>query len=489
MSRELQSAMGGGGEALCAGGRSYSLDSISSRSQGSGHSQDSATPRPVLTGHMHENLGPRVTEGTDQTQRPFGIPNGCPARPEPPVPPPKPPLKRRSLSVCRYTLSDGEEEEVVRDAAGSGALGSYATLTRRPGRCTLPNGQSERKVLRSQSFAVRARRKGPPPPPPKRLSSMSSAEAPAAEGHSSVKSMAARLEELGGAAGVGPSGAVHTQVSESEGRRRTVSESAAGLGGRLSVPLAARREDEERKEEAASQHSSSESLPFAEEGNLTIKQRPKPPGAKPEPETKPLSGARLQTGVKPQPGAKPNIGPKPQPRATDPGPIAELDFHLEESDTVKRRPKVREAGCPQEESLEHPQSDFQPREPLTEEPRPPARETVGTRVTEVEWRLLSSERGREVITETGSAAPVGSQSYLVVSGPQLVLQKPAWGVSSPAPLAGSVLWGIEAGAHADVKGRTPLPDAAPNADLGARGYTSLLHNPEGSGAEDEGRNR
>lgn len=57
-----------------------------------------------------------------------------------------------------------------------------------------------------------------------------------------------------------------------------------------------------------SRGSSGEGLPFAEEGNLTIKQRPKP------------------------------AGPAPRETALPVG----LDFNLTESDTVKRRPRCRE---------------------------------------------------------------------------------------------------------------------------------------------------
>ncbi|XP_010119789.1 PREDICTED: caskin-2 [Chlamydotis macqueenii] len=81
--------------------------------------------------------------------------------------------KKRSHSLHRYALSDGEHEE---EDGTTSTLGSYATLTRRPGRGQMPRAclQADAKVTRSQSFAIRAKRKGPPPPPPKRLSSVSS---------------------------------------------------------------------------------------------------------------------------------------------------------------------------------------------------------------------------------------------------------------------------------------------------------------------------
>ncbi|KAM4691392.1 caskin-2 [Rhinophrynus dorsalis] len=486
LSRELQSALTRGGETLCTGRRSYSQESISSRSQGSGHSQDSATSHPQgLDLILPER---NLPEGTDQTQRPLGLHNGCVVRPDPPTPPPKPTLKKRSLSTCRYALSDGEpeEEEERRVISGTVALGSYATLTRRPGRCSLTNGQPEKKVQRSQSFAVRARRKGPPPPPPKRLSSMSSVEGPAPEGQSSVKSIAARLE---GGIGLRPNADPQTNVLEcSGGRRRTVSESAAALGGRLTVSLPIKKgheEEEKREEPVSSQHSSSESIPFAEEGNLTIKQRPKPPGTKleqeataelgpmlepqsvssqdtqihPKPEPLLTPGVQLLPGSAPDPGARPQIGAKPQlgpkpdtgtkPPLGTPGlrPNVELDFNLTESDTVKRRPKLKEkvAGDPHEGKPECPQIHSPTASVLPK--GPPTQDTVVARIVEIEKSLLSLEKGGEQSEKPGvsskSAGNPVTQSHLVISGPQTVLQKPSWGVTGPAPPAGSIVWGTD----------------------------------------------
>ncbi|XP_053564990.1 caskin-2 [Bombina bombina] len=575
LSQELQSALTHRGETLCAQRRSYSQESISSRSQGSGHSQDSAPSRvPLMPPKQAQDSSlpeRKLPEGTDQSQRPLGIMNGCTVRHEPPIPPPKPTLKKRSLSECRYALSDGEPEEEERGTATfSETLGSYATLTRRPGRCSLANGQPEKKVLRSQSFAVRARRKGPPPPPPKRLSSMSSTEGPGPEVHSSVKTMAARLEVMGGVAGPKPNGDL--QAEASEGRRRTVSESAAGLGGNLSVPL--NKGEQERKEEPApSQHSSSESLPFAEEGNLTIKQRPKPPGTKAESNlnselesmsepvaqlhsgsslelgtksqtvvkidhgTKPQtvikpdlaakpqigitsnlcayqnSGAKPETladfktqeqqglklepeasqGSRPEKGIKPQLGPKPDPSAKpmlgsiSPKPTPEPDFNLTESDTVKRRPKVREkeSGEAQEGSLET---------PLTPNPThftkgTAEQDNVEARIADIERSLLSLERGgkQEVVLGAGAITQVSSvpQSHLVISGPQTVLQKPSWGVNTPAPAPGSILWGSETRASKKEWGNSDLQRTTSSAYQGQDIYSSKhLNNEIGSNMEE-----
>nr|DBA27902.1 TPA: hypothetical protein GDO54_008343 [Pyxicephalus adspersus] len=436
LSRELQNALMHGSEILCATRRSYSQESISSRSQGSGHSQDSTGSNPPLMPPfqvMDSTLPERnLPEGMDQSHWPNRIPNGCSIRAEPPVPPPKPSLKKRSLSVCRYALSDGEPEEEDKGAtSGSGALSSYATLTRRPGRSSLSNGQHEKKVQRSQSFAVRARRKGPPPPPPKRLSSMSSVDGPPSSGPNVVKNLVTNIE---GGPEVKTSDVCKSDVFQSPGgRRRTVSESAAAIGDRLSLSLTVRQE-EKKEESVPSQHSSSESIPFAEEGNLTIKQRPKPPGSKAESvinadlfsPSVPLASLKLeatsevqqfpgtkietcintevppfpQTEVRPHIGVRPQLCPKPNtdltgpPAVTMPKVIVEPEFNLTESDTVKRRPKVKDKDA-------------------------------------------------------------SSQAHLVISGPELVLQKPSWGTTSVATTTNSILWTSDPPSH--VRERKDLP--------------------------------
>uniref|UniRef100_UPI00358E9C10 caskin-2-like isoform X2 n=1 Tax=Myxine glutinosa TaxID=7769 RepID=UPI00358E9C10 len=107
-----------------------------------------------------------------------------------------PTLKKRSHSLSRRrTSSDGEAEDQhtlsynasmdIRSVGGeeNGNVGgsskspgtsAYATMGRRVGRShSVRNrtGLEERGVNRSQSFAVRQKRRGPPPPPPKRSSS------------------------------------------------------------------------------------------------------------------------------------------------------------------------------------------------------------------------------------------------------------------------------------------------------------------------------
>ncbi|XP_036003647.1 caskin-2 isoform X5 [Fundulus heteroclitus] len=245
------------------------------------------------------------------------------------------PPNRRPQSKTRYALSDGEPDDDDDDlAVPQGNVPSYATLTRKPGRSHLARlqsgGERSGSVGRSQSFAVRARRKGPPPPPPKRLSSVSSTTSGELSDSSttsssggvvtdspgSVRSITASLE------GSPAHGAAHRPPSP-ERRRK---------GGGASGAEAARGSTSDSEEEeskagglggsSSPQNSSSECIPFAEEGNLTIKQRPKAPGP---------------------PRAEAVLEPPEQPAARSP---EVPEFNLKESDTVKRRhkPKDQERG-------------------------------------------------------------------------------------------------------------------------------------------------
>lgn len=324
LSPELQAAMAGGGpEPLpLPPARSPSQESIGARSRGSGHSQEHTAPQPS-GGDPSTPQERNLPEGTERPSKlcsplsgqgappyVFMYPQGSPSSPAPgpppgaprafsylagaPAAPPDPPRpKRRSHSLSRPGPAEGEAEGEAEGPVGS-AVGSYATLTRRPGRSALtrasPSPAPTRGAPRSQSFALRARRKGPPPPPPKRLSSVSgpTPEPTPLDGSPGPKEGAP-----------GP-------------RRRTLSEPAGPPEPPCppAPPGPASDTEEEPGPEGTppSRGSSGEGLPFAEEGNLTIKQRPKPAG--------------------------------PLPRET-PVPLG-LDFNLTESDTVKRRPKCRE---------------------------------------------------------------------------------------------------------------------------------------------------
>ncbi|KAM6297432.1 LOW QUALITY PROTEIN: caskin-2 [Aegotheles albertisi] len=312
--------------------------------------------------------------------------------------------KKRSHSLNRYALSDGEHEE--EEGVPTSTLGSYATLTRRPGRSQMPRGclQTDAKVTRSQSFAIRAKRKGPPPPPPKRLSSVSSAlpaepggeqppdpqqqptvpqdvaDAGASPGDTgrgrTVKSLAAALEGMPGASPPKPllapkplhmaqdclpradvdnetrdggdtscatlPDASRDPFESSKPRRRTLSEPSAPVtevaaqGGQEDACSDTEEEAKPGVSSSSSQNSSSECIPFAEEGNLTIKQRPKPAGHPKAdiamPDTEPSS----------QPVEPPCSAGKEPVAPTAPKEPPVLEFNLTESDTVKRRPRFKE---------------------------------------------------------------------------------------------------------------------------------------------------
>ncbi|KAK9534469.1 hypothetical protein VZT92_006912 [Zoarces viviparus] len=273
------------------------------------------------------------------------------------------PPKKRAQGVTRYALSDGEPDEDDEEPAyHCGNLSSYATLTRKPGRSQLARLQSSTEksgnVGRSQSFAVRARKKGPPPPPPKRLSSVSSTTSGELSDSSttsssggaitdspvSVRSIAASLEgKTEGKNSPGPkpvrvqhepppSPSLNPAGQEPRDavtvRRRVQSECIPTQTGSSSTePERGVKSDSEEEESkgrglegsSSSQNSSSECIPFAEEGNLTIKQRPKAPGP---------------------PRAEAVLEPPEKQAAKSQEEVPE--FNLKESDTVKRRHKPRD---------------------------------------------------------------------------------------------------------------------------------------------------
>uniref|UniRef100_A0A3Q1D9B8 CASK interacting protein 2 n=1 Tax=Amphiprion ocellaris TaxID=80972 RepID=A0A3Q1D9B8_AMPOC len=253
------------------------------------------------------------------------------------------PPKKRTQNMTRYALSDGEPEEDDEElAVPPGNVPSYATLTRKPGRSQLARLQSSPEkngnVGRSQSFAVRARKKGPPPPPPKRLSSVSSTTSGELSDSSttsssggvvtdspgSVRSIAASLEsgtEGNNSPGHKPDLGLRRRVQSECVPTQTCSSTELDRG----VKSDSEEEDSKgRGLEGSSspQNSSSECIPFAEEGNLTIKQRPKAPGP-------PRAEAVLE----------------PPDKQEDKN-LDVPEFNLKESDTVKRRhkPKDKEQG-------------------------------------------------------------------------------------------------------------------------------------------------
>lgn len=390
LSKELQTAMSShcedGLAIRNAVGMSQSQESIDARSRGSGRSEP---PTASISPHgwSQDGLERNLPEGWDQRPLPHQpppklVPLGTATVFKYPPVPAKPrgaspalkgfsylhsqcgstdlnpssrpehhrtltPPNRRTQNKSRYALSDGEPDEDDDDdlAVPQGNVPSYATLTRKPGRSQLARLQSNLdrngNVGRSQSFGVRARKKGPPPPPPKRLSSVSSTTSSELSDSSptsssggvvtdspgSVRSISASLQ---GSPGLKHGTAQRAEPAEM--RRKVQSECVPSqTSGSTAEPdrgLKSDSEEEEPKERglngsSSPQNSSSECIPFAEEGNLTIKQRPKAPGP-------PRAEAVLEPPDIP-PGAKALEVP---------------EFNLKESDTVKRRhkPKDTEQG-------------------------------------------------------------------------------------------------------------------------------------------------
>uniref|UniRef100_UPI00398EDECE caskin-1 n=1 Tax=Pristiophorus japonicus TaxID=55135 RepID=UPI00398EDECE len=352
--------------------------------------------------------------------------------------------KKRAHSLSRYAMSDSEQDK---DELAVPDVGPYALIQRRVGRSHSVRGQSsaDKNVNRSQSFALRPKKKGPPPPPPKRSSSAISStnltddfskekemgtikdfdgkgrfkEQRRASDFGgtvetgsvgSVKSIAAMLEmsSIGGGAraltlhrsfkaerGLGgyygqmiqPANLDHSRVAtvlatvkrgpldrsrdaigldgEIINRRRTIS------GPVTDLIAAARRERPESVKPMAetevaldrlqvdqtgsSRNSSAENLPFAEDGNLTIKQRPRQSSSLKPDSVEYLPHLQGNSEVMRQQYSgftafelTSTLKRRGKPRPTQQQEV--VAFHLTESNTVKRRPKVRER-----EQLESPQ--------------------------------------------------------------------------------------------------------------------------------------
>ncbi|XP_051771058.1 caskin-2 isoform X3 [Ctenopharyngodon idella] len=240
--------------------------------------------------------------------------------------------KKRTQSLSRYAMSDGEndEDDISAPTTASANVASYATLTRKPGRSQLSYGSSERQVGRSHSFAIRAKRKGPPPPPPKRLSSAQSgvtASGVETESAGSVRSIAARLENNTGSPNKTCNSPVLKAMSPATppknmgNRRRTTSESSMYETKHGGENPADENTGPQRNQQCAGSTSSQESIPFAEEGKVTIKQRTKIAPAKIESE----AGVEILKSAQ-----------------SIKSSLEVPEFNLKESDTVKRRHKPKE---------------------------------------------------------------------------------------------------------------------------------------------------
>ncbi|XP_041532060.1 caskin-1 isoform X3 [Microtus oregoni] len=322
----------------------------------------------VLPQPVEGEAGP-AAPGPTLPPVPAAVPTLC-LPPEADVEPGRP--KKRAHSLNRYAASDSEPERD--ELLVPGAAGPYATVQRRVGRShsvRAPAG-ADKNVNRSQSFAVRPRKKGPPPPPPKRSSSaMASANladepAPDAEtedGRLGVRAQRRRASDLTGSVDTGSAGSVKSiaamlelssiggggrairrppeghptprPASPEPGRVATVLASvkhkeAIGLDGEvvnrrrtLSGPVTgllatARRGPGEPTEQSH----------FLEDG--TARQRPRGP-AKGEASVEGPPLARVEASAT----LKRRIRAKQSQQEN-------VKFILTESDTVKRRPKAKE---------------------------------------------------------------------------------------------------------------------------------------------------
>uniref|UniRef100_A0A8C2K3X1 Caskin-2 n=1 Tax=Cyprinus carpio TaxID=7962 RepID=A0A8C2K3X1_CYPCA len=283
-------------------------------------SQDRSQISPVKPHHgsplgfsylQHQNCNANM--GSPRTIRALQ-PNGDPSQ-----------SKKRTQSLSRYAMSDGENEEddISAPTTTTTNVASYATLSHKPGRSQPSYSSSERQVGRSHSFAIRAKRKGAPPPPPKRLSSAPSGVEMESAG--SVKSIAARLENNTGSPNKACNSPVFKAMSPTispknmGNRRRTTSESSMYETKHGGENPAGENISPLRNQQSST--SSQESIPFAEEGKVTIKQRTKIASAKIE------SEAAVEI-LKPVQSIKSSLE------------VPEIN--LKESDTVKRRHKPKE---------------------------------------------------------------------------------------------------------------------------------------------------
>uniref|UniRef100_A0A3Q1EN68 Caskin-2 n=1 Tax=Acanthochromis polyacanthus TaxID=80966 RepID=A0A3Q1EN68_9TELE len=409
LSAELQSAMmgkveGGVTEAFGIRGMSspavlaamsVSQESISMRSRGSGNSGNSGNSN---SGYSQDHQGASSSARTcSQSEKSPGLrqpqhhPQHHPfSSPSSPSPQPSPtqkafsyiqaqagdakadaaqrgPQKKRSQSLTRFALSDGEPDDdddlaPSCTSASSAVMPSYATLSRRS-RCghTGATG-AQRHINRSHSFAVRSRRKGPPPPPPKRMSSVSSSRT-----HQLINGKVVELEVKG------------VVETESVGSVRSIAASPVsspiphGFPSHIIIqhtkPKEKARKNERMSKSAtvSPKHSPRDHLPFAEEGNLTIKQRPR-------------------IVVVTQADAKVMTSSERPVQTLNSLELPE--FNLKESDTVKRRHKPKDKDAtPVDVEAQRPVNVFQrvgsmgkgPKPPVSSKPSSPLKQPLKSR--------------------------------------------------------------------------------------------------------------
>uniref|UniRef100_A0A8C5L6C4 Caskin-1 n=1 Tax=Jaculus jaculus TaxID=51337 RepID=A0A8C5L6C4_JACJA len=478
----------------------------------------------VLPQPVESEAGP-AAPGPAPPPAPAAVPTLC-LPPEADVEPGRP--KKRAHSLNRYAASDSEPErdELLVPAAA----GPYATVQRRVGRShsvRAPAG-TDKNVNRSQSFAVRPRKKGPPPPPPKRSSSamasanMADEPAPDAEtedGRLGVRAQRRRASDLAGSVDTGSAGSVKSIAAMLE-------LSSIGGGGR-----AARRPPEghptprpaspEPGRVATVLASVKHKEAIGPDGEVVNRRR-----TLSGPVTGLLATARRGPGEPAEQGhyvedgvarQRPRGPSKGEPSAEGP-PLARVEasatlkrrirakqsqqenvkFILTESDTVKRRPKAKERDAGPEPSP--PLSVYQNgtatvrRRPASEQagplelpPPPPPAEPPPTDLAHLPPLPLPDGDARKLTKPPVSPKPILAQPVSKIQGSPTPASKKV-----PLPGPGSPEVKRAHGTPPPVSPKPPPPPTAPKPAKAVAGLPSEAggdervpgRGPAGGGGED-----
>ncbi|XP_052615032.1 caskin-1 isoform X2 [Peromyscus californicus insignis] len=436
---------------------------------------------------------------------PAAVPTLC-LPPDADVEPGRP--KKRAHSLNRYAASDSEPErdELLVPAAA----GPYATVQRRVGRShsvRAPAG-TDKNVNRSQSFAVRPRKKGPPPPPPKRSSSaMASANladepAPDAEtddGRLGVRAQRRRASDLTGSVDTGSAGSVKSiaamlELSSIGGGGRAIRRPPEGHPtprpaspepGRVATVLASVKHKEaigpdgevvNRRRTLSGPVTGllatarrgpgepAEQSHFMEDG--TARQRPRGP-AKGEASVEGPPLARVEASAT----LKRRIRAKQSQQEN-------VKFILTESDTVKRRPKAKERDTGPEPPP--PLSVYQNgtatvrRRPASEQagppelpPPPPPAEPPPADLTQLPPLPLPDGNARKPVKPPVSPKPILAQPVTKIQGSPTPASKKV-----PLPGPGSPEVKRAHGTPPPVSPKPPPPPTAPKPAKAVAGLQS-----------------
>ncbi|XP_028709689.1 caskin-1 isoform X2 [Peromyscus leucopus] len=458
----------------------------------------------VLPQPVEGEAGP-AAPGPVLPAAPAAVPTLC-LPPDADVEPGRP--KKRAHSLNRYAASDSEPErdELLVPAAA----GPYATVQRRVGRShsvRAPAG-TDKNVNRSQSFAVRPRKKGPPPPPPKRSSSaMASANladepAPDAEtedGRLGVRAQRRRASDLTGSVDTGSAGSVKSiaamlELSSIGGGGRAIRRPPEGHPtprpaspepGRVATVLASVKHKEaigpdgevvNRRRTLSGPVTGllatarrgpgepAEQSHFMEDG--TARQRPRGP-AKGEASVEGPPLARVEASAT----LKRRIRAKQSQQEN-------VKFILTESDTVKRRPKAKERDTGPEPPP--PLSVYQNgtatvrRRPASEQagppelpPPPPPAEPPPADLTQLPPLPLPDGNARKPVKPPVSPKPILAQPVTKIQGSPTPASKKV-----PLPGPGSPEVKRAHGTPPPVSPKPPPPPTAPKPAKAVAGLQS-----------------